>query len=133
MRRGRRRPVAADEREVLFAVLVVGGREHGVAFAEPLDLPRAVAAPPRLLPIGRIGTPEPEQQVLRGLERDVVGKDLERQDHDVDVEEEVKIDVRDTEVDRLAVFLERDARLPHVGAAHHLNRAFAVDLANRAS
>ncbi len=77
---------------------------------QPLDLPRAVPAAAVLVPVGRIGAAEAEHQLLRLGERDVVDEDLERQDGDVDVEEEIEVHVRDADVERGAVAIERHAR-----------------------
>ena len=56
----------------------------------------------RRLPIGRISTAQAEHHVLRRRQRNIVSEEFECQDGDVDLEKEIKVDMRNTEIERLA-------------------------------
>jgi hypothetical protein len=127
------RAVLAGEGEKLLAVLVVRDRENLVLARQPFDAARAVACPAVLLPVGRIGAPQLEHRLLRDLERQVVGMDLERERRDVDVEEEIEVDVGDVEDDRRAAGGERHAHLGDVVPADDPDRTFAIAAPHRAA
>ena len=65
-----------------------------------------MAAPAIGLPIGRIGAPEAKQDVLRRREIKLGAKDLDDRNHDVQIEEEVQVHMRDAQLDRRAVAVE---------------------------
>ena len=97
MRGKARRAMLADEREILVALIVVGGREHRAVGGEPLRAQDAVTARAVLVPIGRIRAAEAIHRVLDVREIEVVGGDLDDQDDHVDVVEEAQVDMRDVE------------------------------------
>ncbi len=79
-----------------------------------------MAAAAALRPIGRIGAAEPVHRVLHAAETQVVGEDLDDQQHDVDVVEEVQVDMRNVEGLRLGSRLrERHPDLGDVVATEH--------------
>ena len=114
------------ERQILFALLVVGPGQDLALGRQPLDQPRAVAAAAIRLPIGGVGTTEAEQGFLRDAKLDVVRRHLERQDRNVDVEEEIEVDMDDLELDRRSALIKRQAYARDIAAPHDPDRALAI-------
>ena len=81
------------------ALLRVGGGEHVAVGAQPFDTGHAVQGGAVGLPARRVGAAEAIEDVLRLREAQVVGADLEVEQHHVDVEEEVQIAVNHVERD----------------------------------
>src|SRR6185295_12075255 len=97
------------------ALTIVRNRAHRSLRVEPFDASRAVRALARIVPEPGIRAAEAEHRVLGALERDVVDEDLEREQHDVRIEEEIKIDDAHVERERRAVAV-RDHDLADVAA-----------------
>ena len=122
MRGEARRAMLADVREILVALLVVGGREHAAVAGEPLRAQDAVTARAVLVPIGGIRTAEAIHRVLDVRKIEVVGGDLDDQDDHVDVVEEAQVDMRDLERDRLGAAREGYAHAGHVATPEDADR-----------
>ena len=79
-----RRAVPADEREVAFALLVIGSGERDAVSPEPFCTRNAMSAVPVGVPVRRGPAPEPMQRLEHIRKRQVVRMKL-HQDDDVDV------------------------------------------------
>ena len=77
---------------------------------------------PMRVPAGRVGAAEAVQQVLRLRQRQVAGADLHVQQHQVDVQEEVQVDMHDVQQQRRIAGLRHHAHLGHVAAAEQPHR-----------
>src|SRR5262245_59223618 len=113
-----------DESQVFLASLVIRTRENLAIGAQPLDQPRAMASTSIIIPIGRIGTAETKQDVLRCREVEAGAQNLDDRNHDVQIEEEVQVDMRNAKFECCAVTLELNSDRLHVTASEDADRRF---------
>jgi hypothetical protein len=106
VRRDARGTEAADESQVLAALLVVRGGQDPAVGGEPFAAPQAVAAAAIVVPVRRIGAAETVERVLYLSQVEIVGGDLDDEDDDVDVVEEVQVEVNDVEAQRRSLSLK---------------------------
>ena len=133
VRRDARRAVLADVGEEGLALLRVGAHPHLAVGAQPLDARHAVQRPALRVPARRVAAAEAVQHLVRLREREVVGADLDVEQHHVDVEEEVEVDVDDRERDRRVAAARGHAHRSDVTAAEHAHRRAAVAVGGTAA
>ena len=105
------RPMRGEARRAVFrhmgqeaaSVLRVGFGQHPAVEAKPFHVAHAMQRAALRVPAGRVGAPEAVQHVLRLLQRQVGAGHLDVQQHQVDVEEEVQVDVDDVERQRFGL------------------------------
>ncbi len=90
-----RRAVAADMGHEQLALVGIGLRQHLPVVAQPLGAGQAVQRLPVRVPAGRVAAAEAVHQFLRLGQRQVVGADFDIQQHQIEIEEKIQIDVRD--------------------------------------
>jgi len=127
MRGEARGAMTTDELEILVALLVIRHREHFIVAGQPLGALEAVTACAVLVPVGWIGPAEAVHRVQHPVQGEILGEDLDHQNHHVDVVEKAEVDVRDVERHRLLrVSRVRHAYLGDIGAAKDANRRFGI-------
>ncbi len=117
-----RRAVLGHVRQEGIAVLRIGTGQHGAGGVEELHAVHAVQGTAHRVPAGRVGAAEAVQQVLRLLQWQIAGADLHVQQHQVDVQEEVQIDMHDVQQQRHITRLRYHAHLRDVAAAEQPHR-----------
>ncbi|MNK66747.1 hypothetical protein D3C87_860720 [compost metagenome] len=118
--------VLGHVRQEGVALLRVGGGEHAAVGVQPLDAGHAVQGGAVGLPARRVGAAEAVEDVLRLRQAQVVGADLEVEQHHVDVEEEVQVAVNHVEGDRRLAGVRHQPHGRDVAAAEHAHRRIAV-------
>ena len=124
------RPVRGDARRAVFGhvrqegitILGVRAGQHGVVGGEKLHAGHAMQRLALCVPAGRVGAAEAVEQVLRLRQRQVAGADLHVQQHQVDVEEEVQVDMHDVQQQRHIARLRHQPHPGHVAPAEQAHR-----------
>src|SRR5215467_15446535 len=89
--------MATDKTQVFLALLVIGNSQDGPIRTDPLGKNYTMAAATARRPIGRIGASEAVHRILHAAEWQIVGKNLDNEENDVDVVEEAQVDMRHIE------------------------------------
>ena len=127
MRRDAHRALRTYLRQKFFTSFVVRRRHRSPISRDELDFARTMSSLSRRFPIGRISAAQPEHHVLRRRQRNVVRKEFERQNGDIDLEKEIKIDMRNTEIERFGIAREVNADGRDVGSPKDIDRALRAN------
>ena len=127
MRRDPHRALRTYLRQKFFTSFVVRRRHRSPISRDELDFARTMSSLSRRFPIGRISAAQPEHHVLRRRQRNVVSEEFERQNGDVDLEKEIKIDMRDTEIERFGIAREVNPDGRDVGSPKDIDRAIRAN------
>ena len=93
---------------------------------QPFDAAHAVQRLALRVPAAGVGAAEAIEELLRLRQAQVVGADFDVEQHHVDVEEEVQVDVHDLQRDRRVAGPRHDAHRRDVAAAEHAHRRVAA-------
>ena len=113
----------ADMRQETRAVMVVRRGQYRTVRRKPLNASQTISARP-VVPEGRISATETKQRVLRTLQRQLVAEHLEGKDHDVRIQEEMQIDMRDAKCDRRTIAVSQ-ACMSNIHSAERTYAGFA--------
>ena len=125
------RVAAAVGRREQLALLRVGACHHRRLRVDPLDAVRGVQRAPARVRARRVGAADAVDLLLGLDQRQVVGAEFEIQQHHVDIEEEVQVDVDDLQRHRRIAGAGDDAQLGDVLAAEQAHRRVGVAVAGR--